>query len=51
MVLAKGVDHCRADDDAHRIPLDNVNREHTLASGLDLVVILLTALTFMFRAR
>lgn len=51
MVLAKGVDHCRADDDADRIPLDNVNRKHTFASGLDLVLVLITALTIISRAR
>ena len=49
MVLAKGVDHCRGGDDALRIPLDNVNREHAFASSLELPVVLIPALKIMSR--
>ena len=37
MVLARGVDHCRAGDDAHRVPLDSFNPEYPRANGLELV--------------
>ena len=49
MVLAKGVDHCRPGDEAHRIPLDSVNREFPFASGLELAMIFEPALTTMSR--
>ena len=51
MTLAKGVDHCRAGDDADRILLDNVNRDHAFASGLELAVNFITGPTVMFRTR
>lgn len=47
MVLARGVDHCRAGDDAHRIPPNNRNLEHPLASGLELAMIFTLALVIM----
>ena len=47
MVLAKGVDHCRAGDDALRMLLDVVNREHAFASNLELSVVLIPALKIM----
>ena len=49
MVLAKGVDHCRAGDDALRILLDNVNREHASASSFELPIVLMPALKIMSR--
>lgn len=49
MILARGVDHCRAGDDAHRIPFDSSNPEHPLASGLELVNIFALALAIMSR--
>ena len=49
MVLARGVDHCRAGDDALRIQLDNVNREHAFASSLELPVVLIPAFKIMSR--
>ena len=49
MVLAKGVDHCRAGDDALRILLDNVNRDRAFASSLELPVVLIPALKIMSR--
>ena len=51
IVLANGVDHCRAGDDAHRIFLDSVHREHVFASGLELAVIFKPAVTIMSRTR
>ena len=51
MVLAKGVDHCRAGDDALRIPFDSVNCEHAFASGLELSTILILALNIILRTR
>ena len=49
MVFAKAVDHCRVGDDAHRIPLESVNREHGFTSGLEPAVIFIPALIIMSR--
>ena len=49
MVLARGVDHCRADDEAHRIPLNSFDPERLLASGLEFAKILVPALMIMSR--
>ena len=49
MVLAKGVDHCRTDEDARRIALYNVNRGHLFARNLELVMIFVPALKTMSR--
>ena len=49
MFLARGVDHCRGGDDAHRIPLSNFNPEHPLAKGLELAMIFAPALVIMSR--
>lgn len=49
MVFAKAVDHCRVGDDAHRIPLTSVKREHCFTSGLEPAVIFIPALTIMSR--
>lgn len=47
MVLAKGVDHCRAGDDAHRIPLIRINPGHPLPSEFEPAMIFAPALTIM----
>ena len=49
MVLARGGEHGRAGDDALRMPLDNINREHAFASSLELPVVLKPALKIMSR--
>ena len=51
MFWARGVDHCRAGDDAHRIPLINFDPEHPLASGFVLAIIFAPALVIMSRIR
>lgn len=51
MLLARGVDHCRAGDDAHRIPFNNFDPEQPLASGLELAMIFAPALVIMSRIR
>lgn len=51
IVLAKGVDHCRAGDDVQQIPLGVFKAEHLLASGLELAIIFAPALTNMSRTR
>lgn len=51
MVLARGVDHCRAGDDAHRILLSSFNPEQPLASGLELAMIFTPGLMIMSSMR
>ena len=48
-VLAKGVDHCRTDDDARRIALDSAHRGHLFARYVELVMIFAPALETMSR--
>lgn len=49
MFLARGVDHCRAGDDAHRIPSNIFIPERPLANGLEVAMIFAPALVIMSR--
>ena len=51
MVLARGVDHCRACDDVQRIPLGVFKPEHPLTSCLELAISFAPALMNMARMR
>ena len=51
IILAKGVDHCRAGDEAHRIPLKTVKREQPVASGLEFAIMFVPALMIMSNSR
>lgn len=51
MVLARGVDHCRAGDDVQRVPLGVFKPEHPLASLLELAIVFAPALMNMSRMR
>ena len=49
MVSAKGVDHCRAGDDANRLPLTRAHRAHDFAIGLEFAMTLIPVLAIMSR--
>ena len=49
MVLARGVDHCRAGADVHRTPLYSFEPDHAFASGLELAMIFAPTLAIMTR--
>lgn len=47
--LASGVDHCRAGEDAHLIPVDNLTSQYLLVSGREYPISLAPALLPIFR--